>query len=151
MRSLSLAAHGGLIAPGYLLHRQDEPESEEVVMLARLAIMILAAVVGMGIPVAAVAGDEAYRAREEDLYVVSGADDDDDGDTGTGNTGGDTTSNTSGDNSNDGTNSKHSAVSRDRDRSRGDLTKDRTRDGSGGPKRDWSRNHTNDRSRNDTR
>jgi hypothetical protein len=120
-------------------------------MLARLAIMILAAAVGMGIPVAAIAGgDEAYRAREEDVYVVSGADDDDDGDTGTGNTG-DTTSNTSGENSNDGTNSRHTAVSRDRDRSRGDLTKDRTRDGNGGPKRDWSRNHTNDRSRNDTR
>jgi hypothetical protein len=150
MRGLSWAAHGGLIAPGYLLHRQ-KPESKEVVMLARLAIMILAAAVGMGIPVAAIAGgDEAYRAREEDVYVVSGADDDDDGDTGTGNTG-DTTSNTSGENSNDGTNSRHSAVSRDRDRSRGDLTKDRTRDGNGGPKRDWSRNHTNDRSRNDTR
>jgi hypothetical protein len=124
-------------------------------MLARLAIMILAAAVGMGIPVAAMAAggdDGAYRAREEDVYVLAGDDDDDDdGDTGTGNTGNTGDSKTSGVNSNDGTNSRHTAVSRDRDRSRGDLTKDRTRDGNGGPKRDFSRNHTNDKSRNDTR
>jgi hypothetical protein len=49
------------------------------------------------------------------------------------------------------TDSRHSAVSRDRDRSRGDLTKDRTRDGKGDATRDHSRNHTNDKSRNDTR
>ena len=42
-------------------------------------------------------------------------------------------------------------VSRDRDRSRGDLTRDRTKDGPGGSKRDWSGGNTNDRSRNDTR
>lgn len=119
-------------------------------MLGRFAVMILAGAVGMGLPVAALAssGDEAYRAREEDVYVLAAVDDDDDGDTGTGNTG-NTDSKTG--NSNDGTNSRHTSASRDRDRSRGDLTKDRTRDGSGGPKRDWSRNHTNDKSRNDTR
>lgn len=53
--------------------------------------------------------------------------------------------------SNDGTNSRYTAVSRDRDRSWGDLTKDFTRDGGNGITRDWSRNHTNDSSRNDTR
>lgn len=42
-------------------------------------------------------------------------------------------------------------MSRDRDRSRGDNTRDKTRDGKGGKKRDWSANRTNDRSRNDTR
>jgi hypothetical protein len=41
-------------------------------------------------------------------------------------------------------------VSRDRDNSRRDLTKDWTRDG-GDKTRDFSRNLTNDKSRNDTR
>jgi hypothetical protein len=50
----------------------------------------------------------------------------------------------------DHTNSRVTAVSRDRDLSRRDLTKDWTRDG-GDRTRDHSRNHTNDRSRNDTR
>jgi hypothetical protein len=127
---------------------REGSESKEVLMLARLAIMFLAATVGMGLPVAAIAdGDESYRAREEDVYVLSSQDDDDDSDDtdDTGNTG------TSGDDSNDGTNSRHSGVSRDRDRSRGDLTKDRTGDGKGSWTRDRSRNHTNDKSRNDTR
>ena len=42
-------------------------------------------------------------------------------------------------------------MSRDRDNSRGDKTRDWTRDGAGDKKRDWSANKTNDRSRNDTR
>jgi len=42
-------------------------------------------------------------------------------------------------------------VSRDRDLSRGDNTRDWTRDGKGDRTRDWSQNRTNDRSRNDTR
>ena len=122
-------------------------------MIGRLATLILAGAVGMGVPVAAVASsDEAYRAREEDVYVVSAVDDDDDGDTGDTHESGDTgNSGTSGQDSNDGTNSRHTGVSRDRDRSRGDLTRDRTNDGPGGSTRDQSRNHTNDRSRNDTR
>ena len=41
-------------------------------------------------------------------------------------------------------------MSRDRDRSRGDKTRDWTKDGKG-KRRDWSANKTNDRSRNDTR
>jgi hypothetical protein len=57
---------------------------------------------------------------------------------------------TSGVNSNDNTNSRVTGVSRDRDKSRGDLTKDWTRDG-GDKTRDHSANRTNDRSRNDTR
>ena len=52
--------------------------------------------------------------------------------------------------SRDATNSRASRVSRDRDVSRGDLTRDWTRDG-GKQKRDWSSGSTNDWSRNDTR
>ncbi len=52
--------------------------------------------------------------------------------------------------SRDTTNSRHTAVSRDRDRSRGDLTRDWTMDG-GDRTRDWSKNSTNDKTRNDTR
>jgi hypothetical protein len=51
---------------------------------------------------------------------------------------------------NDGTRSNYSAVSRDRDRSRADLTRDLTRDG-GDLTRDLTQNQTNDASRNDTR
>jgi hypothetical protein len=51
----------------------------------------------------------------------------------------------------DSTNSRFTAVSRDRDLSRSDKTRDWTKDGSGDRKRDWSANKTNDRSRNDTR
>jgi hypothetical protein len=50
----------------------------------------------------------------------------------------------------DGTNSRYTKVSRDRDRSRGDKTRDWTRDG-GDRTRDLTPNLTNDRSRNDTR
>lgn len=57
--------------------------------------------------------------------------------------------------SNDHTRSNVTKVSRDRDRSRADKTRDWTRDGAKkqGKKqvRDWSANSTNDRSRNDTR
>ena len=42
-------------------------------------------------------------------------------------------------------------VTKDTDRSVDDLTKDRTKDGPGGKKRDWSRHNTNDGSRNDSR
>ncbi len=93
--------------------------------------------------------DDLAAKREEDAReVVALADDDhgdDDDDTD------DTSGFSSGVNSNDRTGSGHSRVSRDRDRSRGDNTRDRTRDGKGGKKRDWSGNHTNDRSRHDTR
>lgn len=73
---------------------------------------------------------------------VLALDDDDDGDSNTGAT--------SGVDCNDGTNSRYTSMTRDRDRSRGDLTKNWTRDG-GDRTRDWSGRHTNDRSLNDTR
>ena len=104
----------------------------------------------------AFADDDTAVKRDEDTPdVVLVADEDDDAadrmaDTGSG---GDTDSrsrNTSGVDSNDGTNSRHTAVSRDRDRSRGDLTRDFTRDG-GDRTRDHSAGRTNDRSRNDSR
>jgi hypothetical protein len=53
--------------------------------------------------------------------------------------------------SRDNTRSNVTKVSRNRDRSRGDKTRDWTRDGAGKQKRDFSANKTNDRSRNDTR
>jgi hypothetical protein len=121
-------------------------------MLGRFATLLLACAILAALPASAIAlDDDVFRARDEDLYVVSAEDDDDDDDGGTdtGNTG--TSGGSSGKNSNDGTNSRHTGVSRDRDRSRGDLTKDRTKDGPGGSTRDRSRNHTNDKSRNDTR
>lgn len=91
------------------------------------------------------ATDEIAFRRDDDGAEVVALDDDDDGD--------DTNSNSasSGVDSNDRTGSGYSAVSRDRDLSRGDRTRDRTRDGAGGPKRDWTGGHTNDRSRNDSR
>lgn len=110
------------------------------------------------------AGDEAKREDDvrEVVTVEDGGDDDrfkDDSNTGTGgntSVGSRTGSNTANSNdrsgdSNDGTNSRKTGVSRDKDRSRGDLTKDWTKDGNGDRTRDWSANNTNDRSRNDTR
>jgi hypothetical protein len=92
--------------------------------------------------------EKAFLGRGDEEEMVLLADDDDDGaDTGSNSRSGFT----SGVNSNDGTGSGHTPVSRDRDRSRGDKTRDRTRDGKGGPRRDWSGGHTNDRSRRDSR
>ena len=98
----------------------------------------------------AIAAENDMLAKREDAIAqIATVEDDDDlegADTNTGSNSGFT----SGVNSNDGTNSRHTNVSRDRDRSRGDLTKDWTRDG-GDRTRDHSRYQTNDRSRNDTR
>lgn len=73
--------------------------------------------------------------------------------TGTGtNTGGtDTGTETDSGDQNDPTNSRVTDVSEDRDLSRGDLTRDWTKDGKGGKKLDLTADHTNDASRNDTR
>ena len=110
----------------------------------------------------AFAADDMDAKRDDDgteLVVVSDAGDDDgfDGLAGTSTntgtkTGGDNTRSrdTSGQNSNDNTGSGKTGVSRDRDHSRGDKTKDWTRDG-GDRTRDWSADKTDDRSRNDTR
>lgn len=118
--------------------------------MARIALMILGLAVAASTPAVGLVdagwnkdGSELVVKREEELGWALASDDDDDD--------GDTSDFTSGVDSNDRTGSGHSAVSRDRDRSRGDRTRDRTRDGAGGPKRDWTGNHTNDRSRNDSR
>jgi hypothetical protein len=113
-----------------------------------LAGTLTGALMAYAVPTA-FGSDTAAFMRNDDLPdVITTVDDDDDDDSG----GDDTTSFNSGTgNSNDGTNSRETRVSRDRDLSRDDLTKDRTRDGQGPSKRDWSQNRTNDRSRNDTR
>lgn len=92
----------------------------------------------------ATSAQDTYLKREEDAPELVLVDDDDDDDTNsrTGNSW----------SRNDNTNSVFSRVSRDRDYSRGDRTKDWTRDGKNSRvKRDWSKDRTNDRSRNDTR
>ena len=79
------------------------------------------------------AGEDVAKRNEDTPEIVLVDDDDDDG----------------GDNSRgsgvsrDATNSRFSAVSRNRDASRGDLTRDNTRDG-GKLKRDWYRFTTSD-------
>jgi hypothetical protein len=92
---------------------------------------------------------EAFLRRddesENELAVAER--DDDSGDSGGGDSGGFT----SGVNSNDAMGSRFTPVTWDKDRSRGDLTRDRTDDGAGGPKRDWSRHQTNDWTRHDSR
>jgi len=129
-------------------------------MSGRIATMMLAgAIVTLGPIGAAVASHDggardeiAMKKEQDDDEVATRDNDDDDGERGDTTTGGDTNSSfSSGVNSNDGTNSRKSAVSRNRDRSRGDLTRDRTKDGPGDSKRDWSKHQTNDRSKNDTR
>lgn len=90
----------------------------------------------------ATSANDVYGKRDDDTREVVLVADDDDGDDRTGDGSGV---------SRDATNSRKSAVSRDGERSRGDLTRDKTRDGVGGLKRDWSDNRTSDRSRNDSR
>ncbi len=114
----------------------------------------LAGVVGIGLLVlpgatASASSDEQLAAKREDsateLVLVADEDDDDSDDTGNTNTGPSASTG-------DGTRSNVTAVSRDRDLSRSDKTKDFTLDGPGDTRtRDWTANSTNDRSRNDTR
>lgn len=102
----------------------------------------------------AFASDDVAMKRQDDTPDLVLVTDDEDGDDFASNSGGGTNSgggDTSGVNSNDGTGSGFTAVSRDRDLSRGDKTRDWTRDGAGDRTRDFSANRTNDRSRNDTR
>lgn len=113
----------------------------------------LAGLVGVGLmsfpatTVSANLGDEAITKREDNVAELVLVDDDDDDDSFSRTTRGTGSSRSRA----DGTNSRYTAVSRDRDRSRGDLTKDWTRDGPGSRTRDFSQNRTNDRSRHDTR
>lgn len=122
-----------------------------------LAGTLTGALMAYAVP-SAFGSDTAFKRNEDTPDVVATVDDEDDEDSRAGRDdtttdgGGDNTSFNSGTgNSNDGTNSRETGVSRDNDRSRDDLTKDRTKDGSGPSKRDWSQNRTNDASRNDTR
>lgn len=116
------------------------------------AIVGLAALLGLGVvagPVATVAAagdDPVYLKRDDqvsELALVDDDDDDDDTDGGQTNTGISRSTN-------DGTRSNFTRVSRDRDLSRSDKTRDFTWDG-GDRTRDHTANRTNDRSRNDSR
>jgi hypothetical protein len=108
-------------------------------------------------------GGSVYKRDDDGGQVVTTVDrddDDDDGNTNTNTGGGDGTNSQTNSHAGDGTGDSRSRadnttsrvtdVSRDRDKSRGDKTKDWTRDG-GDKTRDHSANQTNDRSRNDTR
>lgn len=116
--------------------------------IIRGSVIGLAGAVGAGVlawPAAAYADDVLFK-RDDDSVEVVAVDDHDDDDTNDDND----TNTGSSVATNDNTRSNFTAVSRDRDLSRSDKTKDRTRDG-GDPTRDVSANKTNDRSRNDTR
>lgn len=132
--------------------------------IVRAGILTLAGSVGIGLASTGMASaittpdqkDLVLSKRELSSVVLAVEDDDDRDDSrdNTGNTGNNTNNNSRNSgtgNSNDGTGSRHTGVSRDRDHSRGDLTKDWTRDGGNGLTRDFSRFLTNDGSRNDTR
>lgn len=93
-------------------------------------------------------GNDAYIKREEAATELVLVDDDDDADSNNNSRSRFTGfSRATGDN----TRSNFTRVSRDRDLSRSDKTRDRTLDGPGDRTRDWSGNRTNDRSRNDSR
>lgn len=108
----------------------------------------------MALPGSTTWADPAVKRDEDTPDVVLVADDDDDdtntnSGTNTGNT--NTGTGTRSGDQNDPTRSNFTGVSRDGEPSRGDKTRDHTRDGAGASKRDWSAGRTNDRSRNDTR
>ena len=118
-----------------------------------LGIAGLVAAGALAFPAATAFADDAAKRDEDTPDVVLTADDDDD-DTNATNSGDDSGNDTNTGNSvstNDGTRSNFTPVSRDRDLSRSDTTKDFTKDGPGGKKRDWSGGQTNDNSRNDSR
>ena len=121
--------------------------------ILRGSVVGLSGLVGVGVlawpsvtTAASADTDEVYKRDDRITELALVADDDDD----------DTNDNTNDTNTgasratNDNTRSNFTAVSRDRDLSRGDKTRDWTRDG-GDRTRDRSAGQTNDRSRNDTR
>lgn len=120
-------------------------------MIGRAATLMLGVAMVAGIPAGAALSaemDEITLKRDDEYSELVAVEDDFDRDAFTDdNSGGDT----SGVDSNDGTGSGYSAVSRDGEASRGDRTRDWTRDGAGDRNRDWSGGQTNDGSRNDTR
>lgn len=118
-----------------------------ILTFAIVAALALFTVAGTSIADQARDGREVVLSKDEDASDVLVTDEDDDGDDDNSRSRGFT----SGVDSNDGTNSRVTSVTRGDDRSRGDLTRDRTKDGPGGPTQDRSRHQTNDRSRHDTR
>lgn len=119
-----------------------------------IGILGVAGVVGAGLialpgtTLATDGGDGVVAKREEnvaELVLVADDDDaDDSNNTRSRNTGFSRSTN-------DRTRSNFTRVSRNRDLSRSDKTRDRTLDGPGPRTRDWTADRTNDRSRNDTR
>lgn len=120
--------------------------------LLRALIAAFAALLGLGmfamVSSSTAAADDVVAKREDSATVLLSEDDDDDDDDDDTSTSVSSPSGTGV--SNDATSSRVTSVSRDRDVSRDDLTKDRTMDG-GDVTRDLTSNHTNDASRNDTR
>jgi hypothetical protein len=114
--------------------------------LLGVAGLTVIGLIGTTSPIVASTSDEAAKRDDDAPSLVLVADDDDD------DTNDDDTRSRTGASANthDNTRSNFTGVSRDRDASRGDKTRDWTRDG-GDRTRDWSANKTNDRSRNDTR
>ena len=124
-------------------------------MIGRAATLMLGVAMIAGIPAGAALSadlDEITLKRDEEYTEVVAVEDDFDRDAFTGDNTGASRGDTSGVDSNDGTGSGYSAVSRDGEASRGDKTRDWTKDGPGdNNRRDWSAGQTNDGSRNDTR
>ncbi len=114
--------------------------------LLGVAGAVVIGLIGMQAPAVA---DEAVKREDDDAVELVLAADDDDDDTNDSTDAEDTSAPSVA--TSDNTNSRFSAVSRDRDISRGDLTRDFTSDGAGDEKRDFSANSTNDNSRSDTR
>jgi hypothetical protein len=114
--------------------------------LLGVAGLTVIGLIGTTSPIVTSTSDEAAKRDDDAPSLVLVADDDDD------DTNDDDTRSRTGASANthDNTRSNFTGVSRDRDASRGDKTRDWTRDG-GDRTRDWSANKTNDRSRNDTR
>lgn len=123
-------------------------------MIGRIGTLAVAGSMIVGLVGASPAGAEeraVLNRDDEDGYVISAIDDDDnDGDVSLTGTGGSNTNDDASGVSNDATGSGFTSVSRDNDYSRGDKTRDWTRDG-GDRTRDHSAHNTNDASRNDTR
>jgi hypothetical protein len=124
-------------------------------LIGRFLILMMTGILALGASAVVFSGgvqpgdDDIAYAKREDLDEVELAGDDDDDNSG--NSGNSRSGFTSGVNSNDRTGSGHTAVSRDRDRSRGDKTRDWTKDRTNNRTRDRSGNKTNDGSRNDSR
>jgi len=112
-----------------------------------LAGLVTVGLISLQNPTTTASVDDEFAKREDDTPELVLVADDDDADSN------DDTSRFTGysRSTNDGTRSNFTRVSRDRDLSRSDKTRDKTYDGVGGLKRDWSGGRTNDNSRNDSR